>query len=166
MMRDRIRPYGFIALAIFIGWLEYNSVPSYLQDKVAKDWPQANGVVLEINSCTPVLKCAVLYSYKVDEIEYKSKRISFTPTTLPKGALHDSRMRWVHENYIQNQNIKVHFNPDNPKTSVLLSGQLGYDYLVILIIMGFVMVVSFIYGINLIIKHNKSSKSTPKVGAI
>ncbi len=105
----------------------------YQKSLAAKDWPTVDGKVMtsEISRTRSrsgrrrrsrnMYSADIVYEYSVDNIIYRSERVSFGDYRSSSPA----HAREVVDNYPVGASVRVYFDPENPATAVLEPGTMG-----------------------------------------
>jgi hypothetical protein len=119
-----------LGVALFLGWIEFNSIAWYVADRHASGWPVVQGIITAHQSCLPVHACGVSYSFRVADQELQAHRISFAPAHLPKGWGNTEMRQWADQEFPVGHAMPVHYDPANPENAALQVGVLSVGYLV------------------------------------
>ena len=152
--RKSVIPVFLLFLSMLGAWLTYSAFGT-IKALRTLSWPYTSGIVISTevkripsskgpSKFSPVIN----YAFKVDSVEYSSDRFSST------GARGTSE--WANEmvsEYWVNSAIKVFYNPQNPKESVIDPGLQSDNYWMTILSSFFFAVVFFAF-----IKQLKSSR--------
>jgi len=140
-----------IIVGVIIILLVYNA---FNLSKASLTWPNVEGEILKTSMETShqtqdnfqgtSYTANIEYKYKVQDVEYSSSRIYFGSKI--GHSFNEERSKELLRKYKATQNIKVFYNPDNHKISVLEPGlhselKLGLIIGFILIIIGLVFLI-------------------------
>jgi hypothetical protein len=101
-------------------------------------WAETNGVILKSGKVLRISERITLeetqswkslhidmeYRYKVDGKEYCSTRVTFTDFVVKP----ESSLNKLLQEYIENKNIKVFYNPKKPEKSILVPGMSVFNF--------------------------------------
>jgi hypothetical protein len=129
-------------LMLLLGWFAYSAI-GFTKAIMTKSWPSTGGTVISSDikrgtssKGSPKYSLDINYTYKIGNEEFQSNRYS---STNARGT-----SQWAREEitrYPANSAVKVYYNPENPKESVLEPGLHSDDYWMTLISsIGFVLV--------------------------
>jgi hypothetical protein len=130
----QIQVSGLITLGVSTPFL-IKSVRNLYLTNASKQWPKISGTIKEFPSHTG--RFSMLYEYTVNKNTYKSRKISYTNSRVPKNL----RPSEFEKKYALHRIVDVFYNPNNPKQSVLEPGR--KDGLLLAII---ILSILFVFG--------------------
>ena len=122
---------NIVTAIVFIGgglWLLYFNIFMTLRfGHASKNWPTVKGHIelsMVNKSSSPrsgtTYAANIEYSYRVNEVYYRSKRIKFAP---PFGtSFGKSSAERLAAQFPQASSVTIYYNPANPKISTLMRG--------------------------------------------
>ncbi len=156
-IRLKNMPWKGIIFILFSIFLLFATVRSWIDGYASINWKVTSGKITTSKaiichrkySLSTDYQAVIVYSYVVNGVPYSSSQISFTSDQF--AGLGCGSAEKAMEMYPLGSSVSVHYNPQNPKDSVLIPG--GTNFM----ILGFSLVSGYFGVVEL--KNNKSTRT-------